>query len=140
MQNELDERSSTRFNGEPLDEPGSALLVFHLLQRSLPPRLQLPIPVAAVRMSRYQPWPKRKLLKELHQAWRKPGKSISRGYVFPNLEFMRKQMEFNQELTAGFAAGQIDLDAIARWEFNDTVLEMFGWHGVRASDEQREQG
>ena len=89
MQNELDERSDVRHNGEPLDEPGSALLLFHLLQRALPPRLKMSDAVMSVRMGRYRAWPKRKLFKELHQSWCKLGSYIPRGTVLPNLRDMQ---------------------------------------------------
>lgn len=48
---------------------------------------------------------------------------------------MRKQVEFIQELTAGFVAGQIDPDAMARGEFSEAALELFDRYGVRVSSQ-----
>lgn len=98
MQNELDERSDVRHDGEPLDEPGSALLLFHLLQRALPPRMQLSTVEATIRMGRYRAWPKRKLLRELHQSWSKLGGTMPRGTVLPNLRDMRTALAQLHEL------------------------------------------
>ena len=93
MHNEFGERSDVKHNGEPLDEPDSAFLIFHLLQRSLPQRLQMPIAVATVQMGRQETWLSRKLLKELHMAWRKPGGTMPRGTASSNLEAARKRIE-----------------------------------------------
>ena len=41
MQDELDNRSTVRLNGEPLTEPGSAALLSFILDMGVPPRLQL---------------------------------------------------------------------------------------------------
>jgi hypothetical protein len=94
MQDVLDERSTHRRDGEPLKQSGSAMLLFYALQHTLPPRLRLSDTQVLLRLMKYEDWPKRRLLKALHQAWHDLGKPVPRGTVMPNLGATRKRLAF----------------------------------------------
>lgn len=74
----------TRLDGTPLNEPGGAVLIAMLLERTIPPRLRLSTHEWFVRQSRYLATPKRRLFKELYSGSRKLGRPFPRGYVFPD--------------------------------------------------------
>lgn len=81
MQDELDRRVDVRLDGSALNEPGAALLMFDLLQRTLPKRLQLSDSDILFRAMRLGGVTKRNLLKRLYSGWRKVGMPRPRGYV-----------------------------------------------------------
>lgn len=81
MQDELDRRVDTRLDGSALNEPGAALLMFDLLQRTLPKRLQLSDNDLLLRIMKLGGATKRDLLKRLFEGWRKVGMPRPRGYV-----------------------------------------------------------
>lgn len=110
MQDVLDERTA----GYPAVETGSAMMLFHLLQKAIPPRLRLSTMEIAFRQERYLYWPKRKLLKEFYGAWRRLGKNVKRGAVMPSLGVTTKRLAFLLDITSVHDAGPIDLAAMER--------------------------
>lgn len=131
MQDVLDHRSRVSLTGEPLTEPGSAMVLFYILQQSIPTRLRLPDTKIILRWMDYEHWPKRRLLMELHQAWQKLGKPFPRGTVLPNLSATRKRLAFLFDLFAEFQSGRIDIDALGRGEPDDATLDIFDRHGIK---------
>jgi len=131
MQDALDLRSTQDLDGTPLTEPGSALLMFHVLQHTLPPRLRLSETEALLRSMKYEDWPKRRRLKALHQAWQKLGKPVRRGTVFPNHSIVAGKLVFLVDLIAAFNSGAINPDALAARQFEDAALDLFDKHGVK---------
>ncbi|MBB3932415.1 hypothetical protein GGR25_003473 [Kaistia hirudinis] len=131
MQDALDHRSTHRLDGTPLKEPGSALLMFSALQQAIPPRLRLSDAQIAVRLMTYEDWPKRRLLKALHQAWHKLGKPMPRGTVMPNLSTTRNRLAFLIDLAAAATANNIDMRAWGRGKPDDATLDIFDKHGIR---------
>lgn len=79
MQDELDRRVDVRLDGSMLNEPGAALLMFGLLQRTLPKRLQLSDNDILFRAMRLGGVTKRNLLRRLNSGWRKVGMPRPRG-------------------------------------------------------------
>lgn len=130
MQEMLDQRSSHRLDGTPVTEPGSALLLFHMLQHTLPPRLRLSETEALLRSMTYEDWPKRRLLKALHQAWSRLGISMPRGTVFPDRSIIASRLSFSSDLIAAFASGTIDVADLAAGRFGDATLDLIDKHGV----------
>ena len=133
MQEALDRRSERRLGGQPMPEPGAALLLFDLLQRAIPPRLRHSDSAVIVKLMRYEGWSKRRLLKELHQAWGQMGHAVPRGWVMPNLSAVERRLAFLTDLITEFKMGRIDLDAMTRGEFGEAVRELFDRHGIRGT-------
>ncbi len=130
MQNALDARSDTDLHGEPLTQPGSALLLFLVFQQLLPLRMQMPQEVIFVRIGRFRRLPKRILVKELHAAWRRAGLPIRRGTVMPDHGKSRTRLELMFTLCREAIAGRIDLEAVSRGEFSDNVHEVCERFGI----------
>lgn len=61
------------------------MLFAQALNHHVPPRLRLSTLQFVVKQMRYLSMPKRRLLKELHRAWRTLGRQLPRGFVFGNL-------------------------------------------------------
>lgn len=131
MQDVLDERSTHRLSGAPLKQSGSAILLFYALQHTLPPRLRLSDTQILLRLMKYEDWPKRRLLKALHQAWHDLGKAVPRGTVMPDLGATRKRVGFLVDLAAAATTKRIDMDAWARGEPDDATLDIFDKHGIK---------
>lgn len=85
MQDQLDRRVGVCLDGNPLQKPGAALLMFDLLQRTLPKRLQVSDNDLLFRIMKLGGVTKRDLLKRLYAGWRKVGMPRPRGYVSVDL-------------------------------------------------------
>lgn len=81
MQDELDRRVDVRLDGSPLQEPGAAMVMFHLLQLTLPKRLQLSDNDLLFPIMKLGGVAKRDLLKRLCAGWRRVEMPRPRGYV-----------------------------------------------------------
>ncbi|MXN66506.1 hypothetical protein GR183_16445 [Stappia sp. GBMRC 2046] len=73
--------------GDPLDGPGTALAFAQMLNDSLPERHRLSDNEIVLRSMRHDTLPKRQLLKEVYQAWRRFGRAQPRGKTFPPLRY-----------------------------------------------------
>jgi hypothetical protein len=93
LKNELDYRSSTNLDGVSMVEPGGAELLALVLEKFVPPRLQLLTGQWLWRAMRAEALPKRKLLKQLHEDWRELGYPRPRGFVFPELSQVKSAIE-----------------------------------------------
>jgi hypothetical protein len=131
MQDVLDHRSTKRLNGEPVKEPGAAMLMYHILEIGIPPRLRLTMNQLTVRWWTYDVWPMRRLLKEVHQAWQKVGKPQPRGWVTPDETVIKKQFSFVADLYVSMKSGHVDVDAMARGEPDGATLDILDKHGIR---------
>lgn len=112
MQDALDCRSTTRLDGTPLTEPGSALLLATMIDRGAPERQRLSEWSWIDRISQYQVVPKRLLLKRLYRAWQELGLPYPRGYVTVNQSHTRAVLELVVDLTREALAGRLDHDPI----------------------------
>jgi hypothetical protein len=131
MQDVLDERSTQRLNGEPVTEPGGALLMYYALQGSVPPRLRLSEIQATIRRMKYDAWPMRRLLKEVFQSWQRIGKPKPRGWVTPEQSIIAKKLLVSSDLITSMVSGHIDANALARGEPDDATLDILDKHGIR---------
>lgn len=94
MQHILDQRLAGNIGStDLLDQPGSALAFAQVMNRSLPERYRLSDMVFAIHMDRYATWSKRKLLKEVHRAWRALGVRVPRGRTFPPLRLAMQRID-----------------------------------------------
>lgn len=131
MQDALDERSTFRLNGEPLTEPGSAMLFAQALNRHVPSRLQMSTMQFVVKQMPYLSMPKRRLLKELNRAWRKLGRrQVPRGFVFGNLSYAVARLGFTYDFAAETLAGNIDGEMLERGELDDVSRRLLEKHGL----------
>src|SRR5690606_30589903 len=73
IQHALDRRSTTRLDGTPLTEPGSAILLAMVMDRFVPKRLRFSEIDWINAVGRYKWMPKRQLLKLLYSSWRELG-------------------------------------------------------------------
>jgi len=89
MQDALDRRSE----GMGYDEVGSAELLAMVLEHGVPQRLRLSETEWVFRAMKYENMPKRVLLKLLHESWGKIGRPLPRGFVFPDLSWMKSRLE-----------------------------------------------
>jgi hypothetical protein len=123
MQHALDVRMSDDPDGP--DQPGTALLIADLIERSLPPRLRLPDGVWLMRLMRDDETPKRQLLKELHKAWREAGWPRRRGWTYPpqwwGVKFVGALFDFG----AAAMKGETNLTEHIH-EINAVMREWFG--------------
>ena len=77
-------------NGDPIDRPGTALAFAQILNDSLPERHRLSDDEIVLRSMRHDALPKRQLLKEVYQAWRRFGRAQPRGKTFPPLRYAKQ--------------------------------------------------
>ena len=129
MQDALDQRSSTRRDRTPMQTPGGAKILAMVLQRTIPPRLQLSDNAIIVRQARYLGMPKRRLLKELYAAWKKLGHHMPRGFVFPDRDVVVRTLKFTVDFAAATSSGDIDVEAISHGKFDDNFLDLLEDHG-----------
>lgn len=130
MQEALDDRLAGYVHDAPLEERSVAPFILFQLQATLPPRLRMSTVAILTRQLRYSSWSKRKLLKEVFQGWQQLGKDIPRGKTFPSLAQARPWLEFVFSFLAEFRAGRLDIDAIARGDFDDNALDLMERSGV----------
>jgi hypothetical protein len=130
IQDVLDQRSTKRLDGKVLKEPGGALLFAMVLDKGLPPRLRMSNSDIMTTQWPFERLTKRELLKTLHREWRKLGRSIPRGFVFPDRNVAVKHMEFLAQFVTKAKAGELDVDALAAGEFNAAARSFFGEHGI----------
>jgi hypothetical protein len=97
LQSSLDRRSKKRLS-EPLIKPGAAELLAMVLERFIPARLRLPNGEWLWRTTRADIIPKRELLKLVFEGWRRLGWPLPRGFVFPEMETMKRLIERAFEL------------------------------------------
>ncbi|MDX8470349.1 DUF5681 domain-containing protein [Mesorhizobium sp. VK23B] len=129
MQDELDQRSSTRLDGTPLNDPGGALLLALTLDRGVPQRLRLTDAQVLRMQMQYMRVPKRKLLKDLYRAWRAIRRPAKRGFVFPGKAATVRRLDFVFAFHRAAIEGDIDVDAISRGEFDENFLDFLSQNG-----------
>lgn len=132
MQEALDERSTTRLDGTPLTEPGSAMLRVMVIDRFVPQRYRLSDNDVVNKLSQYKGTPKRQLLKQLYAAWRDVGIPQPRGYVSPNHTHVRARLELYFDLAHEVLADRVDMDVLGRGEWDETCLGILARHGLIA--------
>jgi hypothetical protein len=130
MQEALDQRMTVRPNGEPQTEAGAAMLFAMLLEKAIPPRLRLSDWEWLRREGKYEAMPKRALLKLLFSSWRKLGRRRPRGDLSPNLSAVKEWFENFMALKKEVDAGNLDLEAMARGEFNEAALAFMESRGL----------
>ncbi len=102
LQDALDRREAdTPDSGDPLDQPGTALMFAHLLNTCVPARHRLSDIEITLRMMRHGAIPKRELLKTLLSAWRELGVKTRRGRRFPPLRYGKQVVDQIGELLDG---------------------------------------
>nr|WP_295466564.1 hypothetical protein [Mesorhizobium sp.] len=110
MQDELDRRVDVRLDGSTLNEPGAALLMFDLLQRTLPKRLQLSDNDILFRAMRLGGVTKRNLLRRLYSGWRKVGMPRPRGYGSVDREVAVRVFTGAFDILNPIRSGRLDPD------------------------------
>ncbi|MGB3502894.1 MAG: DUF5681 domain-containing protein [Mesorhizobium sp.] len=111
LQAALDERLICEPDGTDVGNgPGSAFLFATIINRSLPPRLQMTELDLIVRMDHFACHPKRWLLKQVYDAWRRLGKKVKRGTTFPMLGAGVKQIEFITRTLLAIRDGSITVN------------------------------
>jgi len=134
MQDALERRSTTRLDGTPLTEPGSALLLALLIDRGAPVRLRLSEGAWIDRIMHYQRVPKRQLLKRLYAAWQQLGLPYPRGYVMANQSRTMALLALAFDLSREALDGRLDLNSLGRGEWGKEALAILVDHGVQAYD------
>lgn len=87
LQDALDARQQQEEHGSVAEAaPTSAHLHATLANQSLPKRLQLSTDEMVSRRMAARLWPKRALLKALHQGWKREGSALPRGATLPPVE------------------------------------------------------
>lgn len=135
MQEVLDERLADREpNGASAASretyQSGALLFAIALNNSLPPRFRMDDLEIIWRQSRYECVNLRQLLKDAYRAWRAAGAPARRGARFVDLATARRKLAFLFDLIRAFRDDTIDVDAVARGEFDDATLELMDRHGI----------
>ncbi|TIO04215.1 hypothetical protein [Mesorhizobium sp.] len=130
MQDALDQRSSFRADGTLFDDPGAAMLLAMLAEKGIPPRLRLSELEWVHKQFQYEGMSKRNLLKLLFTAWRKVGCPRPRGYLSLNLQLVKEWFEDFGALRLEVEAGNLDLDAMVRGEFNEAALNFMDKRGL----------
>ena len=121
MQDELDRRVDVRLDSSALDEPGAALLIFYLLQRTLPNRLRLSDNDILARMMQLGGVAKRDLLKRLYAGWRKVGMPRPRGYVSIERELAVRAFTGLLEILGRIQSGDLNPNDYSHQEFEQYI-------------------
>ncbi|MFI0844675.1 DUF5681 domain-containing protein [Mesorhizobium sp. IMUNJ 23232] len=114
---------------DPMDRPGGALVIAFTLERAIPPRLRLSTLEMVQRQMRYDRMSKRELLKVLYGKWHSLGYKVKRGYTIGTSRKAVKTITFLQDLIQAAHEKTIDVDAMARGEFDEAVQDLFEKHG-----------
>ncbi|MDO6965230.1 DUF5681 domain-containing protein [Rhizobium alvei] len=130
LQDALDQRSSHRLDGTPLTEPGSALVLAMVLDRCIPPRLRLSDHDWIRRSMKYEIIPKRELLKQLYDAWRRLGRPKARGYVSVNLNRTETYLFAIQELMSELSSGALDPARMPVNALAERIYDLFHKRGL----------
>ncbi len=91
------------------------MVLYYLLERSIPPRLRLAETEITLLLMRYESWSKRRLLKELYQAWTALGRKVRRGMVLPDLGTVTKWLSFQIDLIKGFNSAAFPTSGRSAW-------------------------
>lgn len=126
MQDELDRRVDVRLDGSPLEKPGAALLMFDLLQRTLPKRLQLSDNDLLFRIMKLGGVTKRDLLKRLYAGWRKVGMPRPRGYVSVDREVAVRALKGFIDVWRRIESGELIPSDHTAEEFEQYVQRRMG--------------
>ena len=116
MQDALDRRGGASFGGDAPIKAGAAGLLAMLLDNGLPPRLKLPDIQWVFPALKYESMPKRKLLKQLFEAWRKLGHPLPRGHLSPDLGWMIEQAQTAFLFLREMASGKLDPERMSHDE------------------------
>jgi hypothetical protein len=111
MQDELDRRVDVRLDGSPLQGPGAAMVMFHLLQLMLPKRLQVSDNDLLLRIMKLDGVTKRDLLKRLYAGWRKVGMPRPRGYGSVDREVAVRVFTGAFDILNQVRSGRLDPDS-----------------------------
>ncbi|MER8848553.1 DUF5681 domain-containing protein [Mesorhizobium australicum] len=130
MQDALDHKSTSRPDGRQFTDPGAAMVMAMLLEKSIPPRLRLTDIDWIHRQFKYEAFSKRTLLKLLFTAWRQVGRPRPRGYLSLDLRVVKKWFEDFGAMYQEVQARNVDVDAIARGEFDDAALDFMQRRGL----------
>lgn len=128
MQEVLDQRLKTRSRRIP-KEFGGAMLYAMLLEHGIPPRLRLSEMEMARRYSVHRTATKRQLLKDVHRGWTRLGAPRRRGAVFPERRIVEKKLQLMSDFVTAATSGAININAIARGQFDDDLLDFLEEHG-----------
>jgi hypothetical protein len=120
MQDALDRRSDVI----GYNEVGSAELLAMVLERGVPARLRLSQTEWVHRAMKYENMPKRVLLKLLHESWSKIGRPLPRGFVFPELSWMKQRIGMIMGLLQNIRSLQLDPLKMNANEWEETVAGM----------------
>jgi hypothetical protein len=110
-------------------EPRSALLLAFLLEKTIPQRLRWSEVEWFRRQNRCQVFSKRELLKRLSRAWRALGTPRPRGSLTPPISQIKRLFENLVAMKLEVDAGRLDLDAMARGEFDQAALDFMERQG-----------
>ena len=105
------------------------MVIAFTLERAIPPRLRLATLEMVQRQMRYDRMSKRELLKVLYGKWHALGYKVKRGYTIGTSRKAVKTITFLQDLIQAAHEKIIDVDAMARGEFDEAVQDLFEKHG-----------
>lgn len=130
MQAELEDRTYGS-EGSSRTEPRSALHLALLLEKTIPQRLRWSEVEWFRRQNRCHVLSKRELLKRLTRAWRALGTPRARGRLTPHISQIKRLLENLAAMKQEVDAGRLDLDAMARGEFDEAALDFIHRQGLR---------
>lgn len=131
LQDELDRRRQKHprsSSGSLQDDKTGAWLLAYFLNRLLPVRLRLTDTQMLMKVMAAERHTLRQLLKITYAAWQALNRSVKRGATFASFDTIKRELEFRAEFHKAYTAGLIDLDAVARGVFSDTVLDLIDKH------------
>ena len=118
IQNALDRREGVGHD----DEPGSAELLAVVFEHGIPPRLRLSTTQWALRAMKYESMSKRTLLKLLYESWGKLGRPLPRGFLFPDLNWMKNRISMVIGLLHDIRRLNLDPLKMTKHEWEETVV------------------
>lgn len=101
-----------------------------LTEKGIPPRLRFSELEWIHKQFKYEGMSKRVLLKLLFTAWRKVGCPRLRGYLSPDLLVVQEWFADIGAMRQEVEAGNLDLNAMARGEFNEAALNFMDKRGL----------
>ena len=107
MQDALDRCLAEDPDGD--DQPGSALLLAMILDKSVPARFRLAKAEWSERMIRYNRMPTRALLKTVYGAWKALGRRVPRGRTLPPLRWGEQAAATVFDMASDIQSGDDDI-------------------------------
>jgi hypothetical protein len=131
LQDGLEQRLETEGDAGRRQNRRSALVMAQLIDHCVPARFRLSESDWHLRTMKFGHIPKRDLLAQLYTAWRAIGIPKPRGYLTPPADRFIRWFSLVLDLAQEVKAGRLDVDSVARGEWDHITLGILERNGFR---------